>query len=369
MLQLLLVLVVWGTPSVEECEDLTIPEATTNTNPALTLNLLRTQILAVELIIRTPSGGMRGPHHPRGHYHHQPRTDTKLTQDTELLRDVETPSGGMRGPHHPLGHYHHQPRTDTKLTQDTELLRDVETPSGGMRGPHHPRGHYHHQPGIDTKLTQDTELLRDVETPSGGMRGPHHPRGHYHHQARTDTKLTQDKGLFRDVETPSGGMRGHYHPLGHYHHQARTDTKLTQDKELFRDVEHIKEDLGDWGMSQEDVHKLTPEEMDFHYFKLHDFDNNTKLDGLEILQAIYHTVHKEKEAQASHDEEGSGGHSPDTHSSADDDLPYFIELIDQVLAEDDQDNDGYLSYIEYVIGRQREQSKQESAKRSIHNHG
>ncbi|XP_046663907.1 multiple coagulation factor deficiency protein 2 homolog [Homalodisca vitripennis] len=169
--------------------------------------------------------------------------------------------------------------------------------------------------------------------------------------------------------TPSGGMRGPHHPRGHYHHQPRTDTKLTQDTELLRDVEHIKEDLGDWGMSQEDVHKLTPEEMDFHYFKLHDFDNNTKLDGLEILQAIYHTVHKEKEAQASHDEEGSGGHSPDTHSSADDDLPYFIELIDQVLAEDDQDNDGYLSYIEYVIGRQREQSKQESAKRSIHNHG
>jgi len=29
--------------------------------------------------------------------------------------------------------------------------------------------------------------------------------------------------------------------------------------------------------------------------RLHDFDNNTKLDGLEILQAIHHTVHSFEE--------------------------------------------------------------------------
>lgn len=32
----------------------------------------------------------------------------------------------------------------------------------------------------------------------------------------------------------------------------------------------------------------------------------------------------------------------------------FAELIDKVLAEDDLDNDGYLSYIEYVLGRQKD---------------
>lgn len=38
---------------------------------------------------------------------------------------------------------------------------------------------------------------------------------------------------------------------------------------------------------------------------------------------------------------------------------YFCctDLIDQVLAEDDLDNDGFLSYIEYVVGRQKDQSK------------
>ncbi|XP_054264342.1 multiple coagulation factor deficiency protein 2 homolog [Macrosteles quadrilineatus] len=172
--------------------------------------------------------------------------------------------------------------------------------------------------------------------PGGGMRGPHHPRGHHHH----------------------------------HHHQPQAQTKLTQDSELIRDIEHIKEDLGDWGMSKEALHKLTPEELDFHYFKLHDFDNNTKLDGLEILQAIHHTIHKEvEEEEGKEGEEGSGGHASEGKPPTEDELPYFIELIDQVLAEDDQDKDGYLSYMEYVIGRQREQTKQDSVKRSLHSHG
>ena len=30
------------------------------------------------------------------------------------------------------------------------------------------------------------------------------------------------------------------------------------------------------------------EEMEFHYFKLHDYDNNNKLDGLELAAAMTH---------------------------------------------------------------------------------
>lgn len=42
----------------------------------------------------------------------------------------------------------------------------------------------------------------------------------------------------------------------------------------------------------------------FKIFRVHDFDNNTKLDGLEILQAIQHTVH-------SHDQSSKGETSPE----------------------------------------------------------
>lgn len=33
---------------------------------------------------------------------------------------------------------------------------------------------------------------------------------------------------------------------------------------------------------------MTPQEMEFHYFRLHDSNNDTKLDGLEIMAALSH---------------------------------------------------------------------------------
>jgi len=35
-------------------------------------------------------------------------------------------------------------------------------------------------------------------------------------------------------------------------------------------------------------------------------------------------------------------------------------LIDQVLEQDDLDKDGYLSYIEYVVGQQKDEHKIQS---------
>lgn len=61
------------------------------------------------------------------------------------------------------------------------------------------------------------------------------------------------------------------------------------------------------------------------YFRLHDFDNNTKLDGLEILQAIHHTIHKGDEDNEEKDNEGSGGHNPSAKPhEVENNLPYFI---------------------------------------------
>lgn len=33
---------------------------------------------------------------------------------------------------------------------------------------------------------------------------------------------------------------------------------------------------------------MTEEEMQFHYFKLHDYDNNSMLDGTELVKAFTH---------------------------------------------------------------------------------
>lgn len=47
-------------------------------------------------------------------------------------------------------------------------------------------------------------------------------------------------------------------------------------------LRHIEEDSQ--VLTQEMLAKMSPEELEFHYFSAHDFDRNSKLDGLEILK-------------------------------------------------------------------------------------
>jgi len=188
----------------------------------------------------------------------------------------------------------------------------------------------------------------------GHMRGPHHPRNS------------------QPVPPADGHQHHHYVPRG----SPGDDTPiLTHDKNLLHDTEHIKEDVGDWVVA--DGKELTPEEMEFHYFKMHDFDNNSMLDGLEILQAISHVLPMPDEEHETLDlttpRNGEKYQHQNPHKKLtpeelkkqmDEDFNYYIELIDKVLEEDDMNKDGYLSYFEYVVGRRREEKKEKALKSS-----
>jgi hypothetical protein len=50
--------------------------------------------------------------------------------------------------------------------------------------------------------------------------------------------------------------------------------------------EHVLEHLD--GIINKPRDQMTPEEQNFYYFKLHDYDNNNKLDGLELVSAFAH---------------------------------------------------------------------------------
>lgn len=79
-------------------------------------------------------------------------------------------------------------------------------------------------------------------------------------------------------------------------------------------------------------------------------DNNTKLDGLEMLHAIQHTFHEN---------ESDNGDIPEDLENQ---IPLIVELIDRVLEEDDFDNDGYLCWIEYVLARKKSEKEPEHSK-------
>ncbi|XP_029658764.1 multiple coagulation factor deficiency protein 2 homolog [Formica exsecta] len=135
----------------------------------------------------------------------------------------------------------------------------------------------------------------------------------------------------------TGHFRGPHHPkssISHHHYTPQNEIKLTQDSELLHDATHLKEDIGPMA-DQLDFSKMTEQEIEFHYFQIHDVDNNTKLDGLEILHALQHTLHDDEE-------------------NAMQDLSRIVDLIDKVLAEDDLNKDGYIEYVEFVMGRKRD---------------
>ncbi|XP_031549173.1 multiple coagulation factor deficiency protein 2 homolog [Actinia tenebrosa] len=120
---------------------------------------------------------------------------------------------------------------------------------------------------------------------------------------------------------------GAYLITAHEEHQGSRlhDTKVTHDKE------HIKEHLKD----EIDVkdENLKEEDLQFHYFKLHDYDGNNKLDGIELMNAMTHY----------HDEEDNS-----TTTYTDDQLS---SMIDQILGEDDTNKDGYIDYPEFIASQ------------------
>ncbi|XP_039995463.1 multiple coagulation factor deficiency protein 2 isoform X2 [Xiphias gladius] len=111
------------------------------------------------------------------------------------------------------------------------------------------------------------------------------------------------------------------HLSGHGH--GRLDKNMVQDKD------HIMEHLE--GVIDKPEKDMTPQELQLHYFKMHDYDGNNLLDGLELATAITH-VHREERGENS-------------QPMKEEDL---IALIDDVLRDDDKNNDGYIDYAEFA---------------------
>ncbi|XP_015267340.1 PREDICTED: multiple coagulation factor deficiency protein 2 [Gekko japonicus] len=113
------------------------------------------------------------------------------------------------------------------------------------------------------------------------------------------------------------------HTDGSHQRTGRFDRNMVQDKD------HILEDLD--GVIDKPESEMSPQELQLHYFKMHDYDGNNLLDGLELATAISH-VHKE-----------DGSDHVQTMKEED-----LISLIDGVLRDDDKNNDGYIDYAEFA---------------------
>jgi len=98
---------------------------------------------------------------------------------------------------------------------------------------------------------------------------------------------------------------------------------------------------------------MSEQELQFHYFKMHDADNNNKLDGCELVKSLIHW-HDE----SNHDPK-AGHPIPEAKLFPDEEL---INMIDPILENDDKNRDGFIDYGEFV------QAQAAAAARSTSNH-
>ena len=103
---------------------------------------------------------------------------------------------------------------------------------------------------------------------------------------------------------------------------------------------HIREHMKEMMDGDEDLMLDDDEAMDFHYFKIHDYDNNNKLDGLELAAALTH-FHEE-------------GHGHEGRSQSIDMEDSELEsLVEGILGDDDLNKDGYIDYYEFKQAQNR----------------
>ncbi|XP_070494555.1 lymphotoxin beta receptor inhibitor-like isoform X2 [Chironomus tepperi] len=125
-----------------------------------------------------------------------------------------------------------------------------------------------------------------------------------------------------------GGHGGHGQPVLH-------TGNLMQEKDHI--AEHMEVPI--------DTSKMTEQELQFHYFKMHDADNNNKLDGCELIKSLIHW-HEQGSKQP---EQQQVPHVEEKIFSDEE----LNTLIDPILSSDDLNKDGFIDYPEFIRAQQK----------------
>jgi len=138
-------------------------------------------------------------------------------------------------------------------------------------------------------------------------------------------------------QAPPAGHQPGGHAHGHHGSQQVLHTgNLQMEKDHI--AEHMEVPI--------DTSKMTDQELQFHYFKMHDADNNNKLDGCELIKSLIHW-----HAQGSKDNTNQE-QVPQVEEKifTDEELN---TLIDPILHSDDINHDGYIDYPEFIRAQQK----------------
>jgi len=155
-----------------------------------------------------------------------------------------------------------------------------------------------------------------VNSPHAHGSQPHGNQGQQHRQAAPS-------------EVGHGGHGGH-----------GANQQGVFDRSHVQDREHIKEHLD--GVAKADTSTMTEQELQFHYFKMHDSDNNNKLDGCELIKSLIHW----HESDGDEKKHKTQAEIEDENRLYNDDE--LAEMVDPILTQDDVNFDGCIDYPEYM---------------------
>ncbi|XP_013196403.1 multiple coagulation factor deficiency protein 2 homolog isoform X2 [Amyelois transitella] len=116
-------------------------------------------------------------------------------------------------------------------------------------------------------------------------------------------------------------------PVQQQAHAHHGDPQLLNVANINQERDHIQEHMD----VPIDTSKMSEQELQFHYFKMHDSDNNNKLDGCELIKSL---IHWHGQVDINH------------RAYKDNELE---DVLEQALKHTDLNKDGYVDYTEYVI--------------------
>ncbi|XP_037732375.1 transcription factor SPT20 homolog isoform X2 [Drosophila subpulchrella] len=140
-------------------------------------------------------------------------------------------------------------------------------------------------------------------------------------------------------------QQGHHQQAGGHHHGQPQQVLNTGN--IQQERAHIQEHM----QVPIDTSKMSEAELQFHYFKMHDSDNNNKLDGCELIKSLIHWHEQGSKEQPN-------GEKPHVEEKvfSDEEL---VALIDPILQMDDTSRDGYIDYPEFIKAQQKAAEKQQ----------
>ncbi|XP_055587498.1 uncharacterized protein LOC129739953 isoform X5 [Uranotaenia lowii] len=187
-------------------------------------------------------------------------------------------------------------------------------------------------PGVNPNQYQQQQQQYQPPPPQYNQQAP--PQPHYQQQ---QPQYQQHQGQVpvqpQFQQAPPQHQQQQPHQGGHAPHGGQPQQVLNTNN-----LQHEKQHIAEHMDVPIDTSKMSEQELQFHYFKMHDSDNNNKLDGCELIKSLIHWHDDDVKVDQ------SGRPLPEKQIFSDEDL---AGIVDMVMSQMDTNGDGYVNYAEY----------------------